>query len=125
MHVPFNKNKAVKVLKLESSYSQEFKRLCFVYFYFHCPEWAADQSQPDDDWLYEMKYDLYKQAEFLESHNIVAPAICKSYHEVCSLYQITGRDLDRSRFPLRWQCTNHACNSPNNYNFLYNSCAKL
>ena len=88
-------------------------------------EWSALQSNPDDDWLYEMKNDKLKQAIFLESHSIVNPPICTNCNVQCTLYSLTtNRELERNQFPFRWKCTNSSCTESEDYTYFHNSFLK-
>ena len=72
--------------------------------------WSVDESNPDDDWIYDLRADTHKQCQFLVRHNIIQPPLCPNCNSPfrARLLQ-TNRDLNKNSLPYRWICTSGQC----------------
>ena len=82
--------------------------------------WSVNEKVPNDDWLYDMKGNTYKQCQFLVTNNLAKPPVCNVCHCNCISVLITSsRDSTRNRLPYKWKCINNDCKKT--YNFLHGS----
>ena len=73
--------------------------------------WSVAEKRPNDDWIYDMRFDLHKQSQFLITYHLARTPTCQLCQSVCSArLLVSTRQLARNRLPYRWVCNNLDCN---------------
>ena len=82
-------------------------------------DWAVEQKEPNDDWVYDMRGDRDRQARFLLRHNIVTSPRCQQNlcGSNCTLVRLNNSQTakKKNKFPFRWRCNSIACGASLNF----------
>ena len=82
--------------------------------------WQLHNINPNDDWIYQLKEQPLRQAQFLVRYKLAKAPQCEQCLSHCALRSLQVEWLiNRNKLPFRWYCSSLDCNT--SYAFLHGS----
>ena len=72
--------------------------------------WSVDNTDPNDDWIYDLRGDRMRQCQFLVRYKIVQPPVCPRCNiPLRAVLLQTNREQQRNYYSYRWRCPSDEC----------------